>query len=286
MNNRHALISIFVSIGLAALVAWAGSQNGQSFRGIPTYAFCVGVAFLINWLAFIPANLLKTEKFYDLTGSITYVTVTLIALTHIRDADNRSYLLAGLVILWAIRLGTFLFRRVLRDGGDDRFDKIKPVFIRFFNVWTLQALWVSLTASAALIAITSTNRKELGIFAIVGTIVWIVGFVFEVVADYQKSQFKKDPANKGQFINTGLWAKSRHPNYFGEIVLWIGIFIIAIPVLQGWQWIAILSPLFVIVLLTKISGIPGLEAKANKRWGGQPDYEAYKANTPVLIPKL
>jgi steroid 5-alpha reductase family enzyme len=106
------------------------------------------------------------------------------------------------------------------------------------------------------------------------------------VADNQKGRFKADPANQGKFISTGLWAKSRHPNYFGEIVLWIGVLLIAVPVLEGWQWVALLSPVFVALLLVKGSGVPLLEAKADKKWGGQPDYEAYKKNTPVLIPKL
>ena len=123
-------------------------------------------------------------------------------------------------------------------------------------------------------------------FAIVGALVWLIGFVIEVVADAQKSRFNADPANKGKFIRTGLWSRSRHPNYFGEIVLWIGIAIIAIPVLQGWQWVAMISPVFVTILLTRISGIPLLQKKAEAKWGGQADYEEYKKNTPVLIPRL
>ena len=286
MKNQRAIKSLIIIPIIAVLVALAGAQGAQTYNGFPIFAIGVGLAFIINWLAFIPANILQTEKFFDLTGSITYILVTLIVLKLSDNIDNRSMLLASLVVIWAVRLGTFLFNRILQDGKDDRFDKIKPKFFRFFNVWTLQALWVTLTASAALIAITTTARKELGIFAIIGLIIWVIGFLFEVVADYQKRQFRKNPANKGTFIQSGLWSKSRHPNYFGEIILWIGIFIIAVPVLKGWQWVALLSPIFVIMLLTRISGVPGLEAKANKKWGGQAEYEMYKANTPVLIPKL
>lgn len=286
MKNQQILISLFLVPIIAALVALAGSQTGQTYNGLPIFAIVVGLAFLINWIAFIPANILQTEKFFDLTGSLTYISVTIIAFKLSDNIDNRSMLLAALVLIWAVRLGTFLFNRILQDGKDDRFDKIKPNFLRFFNVWTLQALWVTLTAAAAIIAITSTERVELGLFAIVGLVVWVIGFLFEVVADYQKRQFRKNPANKGQFIQSGLWSKSRHPNYFGEITLWLGVFIIAIPVLNGWQWVALLSPIFVTLLLTKISGVPGLEAKADKKWGGQTDYEAYKTNTPVLIPKI
>jgi steroid 5-alpha reductase family enzyme len=147
-------------------------------------------------------------------------------------------------------------------------------------------LWVTFTAAAALVTITTGLRKEIDGFAIAGLLVWLFGFVFEVVADSQKSRFSADPANKGRFIHTGLWSRSRHPNYFGEIVLWIGIAIIALPVLQGWQWVALISPIFVTVLLTRVSGVPLLEKKADKKWGGQADYEEYKKNTPVLIPRL
>jgi steroid 5-alpha reductase family enzyme len=143
-----------------------------------------------------------------------------------------------------------------------------------------------LTLAAALVAITTTTRKEIDLFAMMGFLVWVIGFAFEAVADAQKSRFNADPANRGKFISTGLWSRSRHPNYFGEIVLWVGVAIIALPVLQGWQWVALISPVFVTLLLTKVSGVPLLEKKADEMWGGQEDYEAYKKNTPVLIPRL
>ncbi|MFN8411704.1 MAG: DUF1295 domain-containing protein [Anaerolineales bacterium] len=191
-----------------------------------------------------------------------------------------------LVVIWAIRLGSFLFMRIQKAGKDGRFDEIKPSFIRFLNVWTIQALWVTFTAAAALVAITTSVRKELDGFAIIGALLWMIGFTIEVAADSQKSRFNADPMNKGKFIQRGLWSRSRHPNYFGEILLWVGVAVIALPVLQGWQWVALISPLFVTLLLTRVSGIPLLEKRAYEKWGGQEDYETYKKNTPVLIPKL
>ena len=285
-TDRNSLIVFPILILIGILVALAGSQGGVSIFGIPVFAVMVGLAFLIQWLAFIPAYILQTEKFLDLTGSMTYIAVTALAVCFSAGVDSRSILLAALVIIWAIRLGSFLFSRIKKAGKDDRFDEIKPSFIRFLNFWTIQGLWVAFTAAAALVAITTSTRKELDIFAVIGFLVWIFGFVFEVVADTQKSRFNANPENKGKFILTGLWSRSRHPNYFGEIVLWIGIAIIALPVLQGWQWVGLISPVFVIVLLTRVSGIPLLEKKADKKWGGQEEYEAYKKNTPVLIPKL
>jgi steroid 5-alpha reductase family enzyme len=285
-SDRTALFTFPVLILIGLLVALAGSQGGRSIGGIPVFALAVGVAYLIQWLAFIPAYRLQTEKFFDLTGSITYISVISITALLSKGMDMRSILLWALVVIWAIRLGTFLFRRIRKAGKDDRFDELKPSFIRFLNVWTIQGLWVTFTMAAALVAITSMNRKELDIFAIIGFLVWILGFSIEVAADTQKSRFGANPENKGKFIQTGLWSRSRHPNYFGEILLWVGVTIIAFPVLQGWQWIALISPVFVTLLLTRVSGVPLLEKKADQKWGGQADYEAYKKKTPVLIPRL
>lgn len=288
-TDRTSLVIFPILILIGWLVALAGSQGSATLGGVPVFTIAVGLAFLIQWLVFIPAYIFQTEKFFDLTGSITYISVIGVSLCYSRYSvplDARSILLAVLVVVWAIRLGTFLFSRIQKAGKDDRFDELKPSLFRFLNVWTIQGLWVTFTLAAALVAITTTTRKELDIFAILGLLVWLFGFIIEVVADVQKSRFNADPANKGKFIQTGLWSRSRHPNYFGEIVLWIGIAIIALPVLQGWAWIALISPLFVAILLTRISGIPLLQKKADKKWGGQADYEEYKKSTPVLIPKL
>ena len=284
-SNRNALVTFIVVILVGLGMALAGSHRGATVGGFPIFALGVGLAFLFQWLAFIPAYLRQTEKFYDLAGSVTYVTVTVLAVLLSPTVDNRSALLLALVVMWATRLGTFLFNRVLSSGGDDRFDEIKPSFLRFLNTWTLQGLWVTFTLAAALAAITTTERRELGLLALLGFLVWALGFAIEVLADAQKSQFRADPANKGKFINTGLWAWSRHPNYFGEIVLWIGVALIAVPVLRGWQWLTLISPLFVALLITRVSGVPMLEKKADERWGGQEEYEAYKESTPVLIPR-
>lgn len=285
-TDRNALIALLAIILVGVLIALAGSQGGAVVGGIPVFAISVALAFLIQWLVFIPAFVLQSEKFFDLTGSLSYVTVITVTLLLSGTFDSRSILIFILVVVWAARLGTFLYRRIKKAGKDDRFDEIKPSFLRFLNVWTIQGLWITLTLAAALVAITSSYRKGIDVFAIIGLLIWLLGFGIEAVADYQKSRFNADPANKGKFVNTGLWSRSRHPNYFGEITLWIGIAVIALPVLRGWQFVALISPIFVTLLLTKVSGIPLLEKKADKKWGGQEDYEAYKKKTPVLIPRL
>jgi steroid 5-alpha reductase family enzyme len=285
-TDRTSLIIFPVLIVVAALFALAGSQGSSTLWGMPLFGLLIGLALVIQWLAFIPAYRQQTEKFYDITGSITYIAVVTLAMVFSPGIDARAILLWALVVVWAVRLGSFLFGRIQKAGKDDRFDEIKPSFFRFLNAWTIQGLWVTFTMAAALVAITTTARKELDIFALVGFLVWAFGFGIEVIADTQKSRFNADPANKSKFIRTGLWSRSRHPNYFGEIVLWIGVTVIGMPVFQGWQWVALISPVFVTLLLTRISGVPLLEKKADKKWGGQAEYEAYKKTTPVLIPKL
>jgi steroid 5-alpha reductase family enzyme len=284
-SNLRSIIFVLIIYIIAAVIAWAGSQGGYEFFGVPIFALCVGLAFVIQWIAFIPAFIKQTEKFFDLVGSLTYISVIWCAALLSPVIDARSWLILGIISIWAARLGTFLFRRVQKAGQDQRFDDIKPSFGRFLITWMLQGLWVSFTLAAALSAITTMTRLDFGIFALAGFLVWLLGFGIEVISDWQKSQFRSDPQNKNKFINVGLWSWSRHPNYFGEIVLWIGVAIIAVPVLRGWQWLTLISPIFVTILLTRISGIPMLETRADEKWGGQVDYEGYKARTSVLIPR-
>ncbi len=284
-EDLQSIIALPIIVVIGVGIAFAGSQGGYAVYSIPLFALCVALAFVIQWVAFIPAFLKKTEAFFDLTGSVTYLTVVLTAVALNPTVDARALLLLVMISVWAIRLGTFLFKRIRSAGEDRRFREIKRSFARFLMSWTLQGLWVTLSVAAALAAITSVTKVGLGIFALVGFLIWLVGFALEVIADWQKSKFKAAPENAGKFINVGLWSWSRHPNYFGEIVLWIGVAIIALPVLSGWQWLTLISPLFIYILLTRISGVPMLEARADEKWGGQVEYEAYKAKTSVLIPK-
>ena len=284
-SNAQVIIGSSIAIILGALISWAGSDGGDRFGTLPVFAICGALAFGINWAAFVPAAVTKTEHYYDLTGGLTYISVTAVAVYLSGALDVRATIVASMIMVWALRLASFLFLRIRKAGKDSRFDEIKHRPARFFLAWTLQGLWVLLTAAAGLAVITGGAREPLGIIGYIGIAVWLLGMTIEIVADRQKSAFKADPANDGKFINVGLWAWSRHPNYFGEIVLWTGIAIIAVPVLQGWQWATLISPVFVTFLLTKVSGVPMLEDKADERWGGQEDYEEYKRRTPVLVMK-
>jgi len=281
----ESLIAIFATLLIAAAVAWAGSQNGVQIAGLPLFALAGIVAFAIQWVVFVPSYRAQTERWYDLTGSFTYLTVAIGTLLLAGRFDLRSLIIVALVAVWAARLGSFLYRRVQKAGSDSRFDDIKPSFLRFLMAWTLQGLWVFLTLAAALAAMTASTTPAFGWLGWLGVLVWVVGFGIEAVADAQKQAFRSDPANKGRFIQSGLWGWSRHPNYLGEITLWTGIALIAMPALSGWQHVALISPVFVYLLLTRISGIPMLESRAEERWGDDPAYRDYKARTPVLFPR-
>jgi steroid 5-alpha reductase family enzyme len=283
--QRSAIASAVIAgaVIMAGAVAWAGSQGGAELGGIPVMVLSAAIAFVVQWLAFVPAYWKQTEHFYDLAGSLTYMLVTGFALVVSRPNDARSAILGLLVFIWASRLGSFLFRRVRSAGSDPRFDEIKPSASRFLVAWTLQGLWVFLTLCAALAAITTMRPSALGLLDGLGVAIWVVGFAIEVTADRQKSGFRAN--NPGHYVHTGLWAWSRHPNYFGEIVLWIGIAIIASSTLRGWQWVTMISPVFVIFLLTRMSGIPLLEKRADERWGDHESYQSYKAKTPALVPR-
>lgn len=282
----RALIVIAVTLVLALGLAAATRAGDATLAGLPALVALALLAMGIQWLVFIPSYIFQTEHYYDLTGSLTYLLVTTLALLGATSGDPapRAWLLAGLISVWALRLGSFLFRRVKRAGKDGRFDEIKTRWPRFLVTWTLQGAWVFITLLAALVAITSDTQPPLGWVASVGIVLWLVGFTFEAVADAQKSAFNAKPENKGKFVNVGLWRWSRHPNYFGEILLWVGIAVIALPVFQGWQWLALISPVFVTFLLLKVSGVPLLEKRADEKWGANPDYQAYKRHTPVLLP--
>jgi len=284
-NINQVLVGIIVAVLLGGFVSWAGSHGGFRIGPVGVFAFCGALAFGINWLAFVPATLAQSEHYYDLVGGLTYITVTATAVSLSGKLDLRATIVAVMIIIWSVRLASFLFLRISRSGGDSRFDTIKKSPPRFFLAWTLQGLWVLLTASAGLAVITSSTRVSLGAIGVAGIGIWALGMLIETIADRQKSAFRNDSKNSGRFIKSGLWAWSRHPNYFGEILLWVGVLVVAIPVLKGWQWITVISPIFVFVLLTKVSGIPMLQAKADERWGGQEDYEQYIQNTPLLFPK-
>ena len=265
------------------------SFNSIELSGVNLVGQLLVMIFVIQWLAYIPAFLFKTEKFYDLTGSLTYITAILFALYSTNTPQNLdlgSLIIGIAIILWAIRLGSFLFMRIHKDKKDGRFDSIKTSFSQFFMTWTLQGMWVFICSSAALVAIANPTGVPVNSVFIIGLALFILGFVVEIIADNQKSAFRSIPENKDAFINEGLWARSRHPNYFGEITLWTGITVMGISAFEGMNYLALFSPIFSYLLLNYVSGVRMLEHRGQKKWGHLDAYKTYKESTPKLIPKI
>ena len=285
MKKRVTIPSTILSIFIGVLIAMAGSDGSETYNGISLFIICASVSFVLHWIIFIPSFAFQTEHYFDLTGSISYLSAVALAFYLNPSVDPRDLLIGLLIVVWAVRLGSFLFMRVKQDGKDDRFTIMKTQFHWFLMTWTLGGLWVFLTMAAGLAAITSNTTQPFGLMAYLGLALWIFGFSIEVIADRQKRAFKKNQQKDKEFITSGLWAWSRHPNYFGEITLWIGLTLIALPVLSGWQLVTLISPVFVYILLTKISGIPLLENRGMKKWGSDPEYIDYVNRTPALILK-
>jgi steroid 5-alpha reductase family enzyme len=269
----HLLIS-FSAFSICYLLAF--------LTEIPVLQNVILYIFLIQWVLFIPAYLFKTEKFYDLAGSSTYIFAVSYILYD--SSQNLTNLILGTaIIVWAVRLGSFLFFRIKKAGEDKRFKEIKQSPTRFLLAWSLQGMWVSMCSLCALTALSTENGVVLNGYLYLGFGLFLTGFLIEIIADKQKSKFRSNLDNKDKFINTGLWSKSRHPNYLGEIILWLGISIMSISSLSGLQYLTLVSPLFTYLLLVYVSGVRLLEESGNKKWGHLNSYKEYVKNTPVLF---
>ena len=280
---RSALTSI-VFLFCIYLLSFLGSSIETTIQSTNSFNFLLLLSVVIQFIFFIPSYIMKTEKIYDLVGSSTYIIIVFVAFISIENKSTTDTILFMFILLWALRLGTYLFRRIQRDKEDVRFEKAKKNFFWFLQYWMGQALWVSITSCAAVIAILNNEPDSLNAYAIIGVLIWIFGFSFEVIADKQKNNFKRNEDTTKKYISTGLWSISRHPNYFGEITLWSGIYVMSLPSLSGIEYLTIISPIFVYILLTRMSGINMLEKIADERFGHLEEYQEYKIKTPVLIP--
>lgn len=220
MNTLISIGSSALSLAAAIGIAYAagypgvGNQIGGSADAGPVITYAAGVAVVIQWLVFIPAYIFQTEKYYDLTGSITYITITLATLAYRLGYSNmdvrlnvRSIVCSAMVVVWALRLGSFLVKRIHRAGKDSRFDAIKPNFAAFLAAWTIQGLWVCLTLLSVLVINTTVVDRPVVWTDILGWAVWGIGFGIEIVADEQKTAFNN--LRTGKWVEVGLWRYSR-----------------------------------------------------------------------------
>ena len=274
---------------LISVLSFAFSYGIAYLTGSVIVKNAVLLAYVIHWIAYIPAYMFQTEKFYDLTGSVTYLSVVWFVFLSTYKSISLNFgnlILVLLISIWTIRLGLFLFMRIHKAGEDKRFRSIKTSASQFFMTFTLSGLWVTLCSMCALVAISSPEGLVMNALTYIGIILFIIGFGIEIIADNQKTAFRSIEANKDSFITSGLWSKSRHPNYFGEVLLWFAIAVISFSSLEGLQLITLISPVFTYILLVYVSGVRKLEDMNDKKWADDEQYKSYKKNTPMLIPKL
>ncbi|DAC55730.1 MAG TPA: DUF1295 domain-containing protein [Candidatus Poseidoniales archaeon] len=287
---RLTTIVVMSVFFITALMVGAVGNNSVKLNGYSAVLYCAVICIGMQWIAWIPASAAKTERFYDLMGGLTYLVVVGFSLWagSLSEAPSlREFIVSFLVVIWALRLSSFLYFRIHRTGKDGRFDQLKASPVRFLVPWTIQGLWVFLTMIVVLVINSQAgSAPEMGAWDVVGLSIWLLGFGVEVIADNQKSAFNKDPDNQGKWIDSGLWSYSRHPNYLGEILLWTGIACFGVPCFTGLERVAWISPVFVFLLLTKLSGIPILDKRALEKWGDDEEYQTYRKNTPALLPRF
>ena len=281
------VLSVFV---IVILIVSAVGNNSVSFSGYSAVLYCALICIGMQWVAWIPASMAKTERFYDITGGLTFLAVvgfSLWAGAQSEAPSLRELIISLLVVIWSLRLSSFLYFRIHRTGKDGRFDRLKTSPIRFLVPWTIQGLWVFLTMIVVIVINSQADSAPaLGIWDALGLSIWLLGFSIEVIADNQKTAFNKEPNNQGKWIDSGLWSYSRHPNYLGEILLWTGIACFGIPCFSGLERFAWISPVFIYLLLTKLSGIPILDKRALEKWSDDVEYQKYRDKTPALFPRL
>jgi steroid 5-alpha reductase family enzyme len=242
------------------------------------------ISVIINTVGFILGYGFKTDKFTDISYALTFTVIAVFGLINSSRASVQ-WIITVLILLWAARLGSYLLIRIRRIGRDKRFDTRRNSFIKFGSFWLLQAItvWIVMLAASLLYGVSASMGITLITF--IGVFIAVLGIVIEYIADMQKFNFISQTNNKGKWIDSGLWKYSRHPNYFGEILMWIGIFVITAEWLNKTQtYIAVLSPMFISFMIIFVSGIPLLEKSAEKKWGNDKNYIRYRKTTSVLIP--
>ncbi len=244
------------------------------------------ISAVINMFFFIFAASFRTDKLTDFSYSLSFFIIAPVLLVSAGSPyEPIQILLAAAVMVWGLRLGGYLFYRIMKIGKDDRFDDKRGNFVEFLKFWVLQALVVWLVMLPSSLYLT---RRPLGgsglLLPGIGFAVFIAGLIIEAVSDMQKFRYKLDSGHRGHWVDTGLWRFSRHPNYFGEILLWWGLFLVVVPSLEGWDWLAVIGPLTITVMILFVSGIPLLEKSADSKYGDNQEYLAYKARTSILVP--
>lgn len=239
--------------------------------------------FLYMILIFIIAQKKKDNSIVDIAWGPGFILVSILTFWISQNFVLRQILVCALVVIWGTRLAVHIIVRNRGRGEDYRYAKWRRdwgkwfFFRSFFQIFMLQGV-ILLVIVYPVILINHASGSGIQVLDTIGVAIWLIGFFFEAIGDYQLLKFKRRPDSKGRIITHGLWRYTRHPNYFGETLIWWGIFLIALAVRYGWT--AVISPLLITFLLLRVSGVAMLE----KKYIGNKNYEDYARRTSVFIP--
>jgi steroid 5-alpha reductase family enzyme len=240
------------------------------------------ISLAVNAAFFAIAATRKTDIVTDLSYSLSFAVLAIVlpflAPTSRFSSPPRCSSSSGRYA------SSHLFRRILRTKVDHRFDEMRDNPLRFGRFWFLQAITVAVVMLPVSYLLGRDDAPGFGPWTIAGAAIWLTGLLIEAVADAQKSSFRARDENRGRIITTGLWRYSRHPNYFGEMLVWWGLFVLAVPFLDGAAFAVVIGPVFITLLLLFVSGIPLLERSAEAKYGDDPNYREYKRRTSILVP--
>jgi len=251
------------------------------------------ISLVIQVLFFIYAAIKKTDVVTDLSYGLTFLLIACVFYLKSGATFQSSpvvIILTLVVIAWSIRLASYLFMRIRKIKKDSRFDKIRGDWKKFAGFWTIQGITVGVVMLGVMIffnVYTGVDKNGILPLSIAGLVISLLGIIIEGIADMQQFNFRNNPANKDHWTDVGLWKYSRHPNYFGEMLMWWGLFVYILPYLSGANLLAIISPLYITGLLMFVSGVPILEKKNDERYKGNAEYKRYKDSTSlvILLPK-
>lgn len=246
-----------------------------------------GVIFFLQLIFFVYAVIQKTDKVTDPSYGLTFIVASITSMYLVSEYISMyKVLLLLLIVVWGIRLAIYLFVRILKTGKDERFDGIREKPLKFAGFWILQAISVFIILLPTTYVLLLEQSTYISTFSYIGFLVAISGIFIESIADMQKYIFKSQEENRGKWIQSGLWKYSRHPNYLGEILMWLGVFIYTLPYINDWAIFTVISPMYITYLLLFVTGIPTLEKRDMERYGNNEKYLEYVHNTGILLPKI
>ena len=244
----------------------------------------LAISLAIQAFFFAFAAGFRSDKVTDLSYSLSFIALAGFLLLRVGADGPAQVILAAMIVIWALRLAAYLVRRILLMGHDPRFDRIRGNFSRFLVFWVFQGLFVWALMLPVTVWFAWHVPDRLVPVHWLGLALWALGLLLESFADAQKFAHKRDPERVQGWVSHGLWRWCRHPNYFGEMVLWWGVFIFVAADLAGWSWLGVIGPIALVVLLRFGTGIPQLEKSAERKWGQDPAYRRYVSSTNLLIP--